>query len=212
MGHAYPGDTRTHSVGRKRLEIALERLEGFGDPSPELEQYGTPSHLASALLDFASNHDDVKDKDVVDLGCGTGILTVGSALIGGTALGVDIDPGSVRKARKNAGTVGVVEDTEFICGDVSQAPIKDGRFDTVVMNPPFGAQKKGADRPFLRTAGRTADVAYSIHNSGSLDFVEGFVDGEVTDAFETTVRLKNSFGFHQEGSREIEVELYRILL
>jgi len=189
--------------------MALEELKGFDDPSPELEQYTTPTSLASALLDFASSHGDVDDKDMLDLGCGTGVLTVGAALLGGSAVGVDIDGGALAKARTNAERAGVEGGDGFVRADVSRLPVVDKSFDTVVMNPPFGAQKRGADRPFLRAAERVADVSYSIHNAGSLGFVEDFIGGEVTHAFETTVELDRRFEFHEEESREIKVEVYR---
>lgn len=189
--------------------MALEELEGFDDPSPELEQYTTPAPLASALLDFASDHGDVNNKNVLDLGCGTGILTVGAALLSGSSVGVDADRNALTRARANSERAGVKGDVDLMQADVSRLPVVGDSFDTVVMNPPFGAQNRGADRPFLRAAERVADVAYSIHNAGSLEFVEGFVGGEVTHAFETTVTLDRRFEFHEKESREIKIEVYR---
>ena len=53
-----------------------------------------------------------------------------------------------------------LENVDPVRGDVRALPVTDA--DTVVMNPPFGAQNEGADRPFLRAAANVADVAYTV--------------------------------------------------
>jgi putative methylase len=93
-------------------------------------------------------------------------------------------------------------------GEAGTPPVRG--VETVVMNPPFGAQRRGADRDFLRAAESLADAVYTVHNQGSLNFVESFVEGKVTDAFETTVDLPRVFEFHEKDERETPVEVYRI--
>jgi len=187
--------------------MTLQDLGGFENPDARLEQYETPATLASDLLHPAWSHGDLKGR-VLDLGCGTGVLGIGAALYGARVVGVDIDEGALRLARSNATVAGVAEDTDWVRGDVRALPVR--RVDTVVMNPPFGAQRSGADRPFLCAAESVADTVYTLHNEGSLEFVESFVEGEVTDAFGTTMTLPHSFDFHESEEREIAVELYRI--
>jgi ribosomal protein L11 methyltransferase len=64
---------------------------------------------------------------VIDVGCGSGILSIAALKLGAkTALGVDIDAGSVKNARENADANGVGE--EFILGVGSVAEIKSGQF------------------------------------------------------------------------------------
>lgn len=187
--------------------MALQSLRGFDDPVARLEQYETPATLASDLLHLAWSHGDIEGW-VLDMGCGTGVLGIGAALYGAGVVGVDLDADALRTAQSNAAAAGVSEKTDWVRGDVSSLPV--ASVDTVVMNPPFGAQKRGADRPFLRAAERVAETAYTVHNEGSLEFVESFVDGDVTDGFETQVTLPRSFGFHEEDEKEITVEVYRI--
>ena len=86
---------------------------------------------------------------------------------------------------------------------------------TVVMNPPFGAQNANehADRAFLETTSRVADVSYSVHNRGSREFVEAFVadgGGEVTQGFRAEISLPRQFDFHGEETKELDVEVFRI--
>jgi putative methylase len=194
---------------RRQVEMALQGLAGFEDPDAALEQYETTASVASDLLQFAWGNGDL-DGRVLDLGCGTGVLGIGAALYGARVTGFDIDAGALGVARRNVASAGVSDRVDWVRGDVSHLPFT--RADTVIMNPPFGAQDEGADRAFLRAAGDIADVAYTVHNAGSLAFVESFVgeSGEVTDAFRTELVLPRRFGFHEEAEREIEVEVYRI--
>ena len=187
--------------------MTLQGLEGFVDPVARLEQYETPATLASDLLHLAWSHDDLGGH-VLDLGCGTGVLGVGAALYGARVVGVDVDTEALRIARSNAASAGVGERTDWVRGEAGTPPVRG--VETVVMNPPFGAQRRGADRDFLRAAESLADVVYTVHNQGSLNFVESFVEGKVTDAFETTVDLPRMFEFHEKDERETPVEVYRI--
>jgi len=76
---------------QRKLEIILQQAKVFESPSAELEQYNTPATVAARLLQFAFLHGDIAGKRVVDLGCGTGVLALGAALLGGVATGVDSD-------------------------------------------------------------------------------------------------------------------------
>ena len=192
---------------RKDVEMTLQRLEGFENPDAGLEQYETPATLASDLLHLAWSHGDLEGR-VLDLGCGTGMLGIGAALYGARVVGIDLDAEALRLARENAAAAGVAEGTDWVHGDARALPVR--RVETVVMNPPFGAQSRGADRPFLRAAESVADTVYTVHNEGSLEFVESFVGGDVTDAFGTRINLPRSFEFHEKDEREIVVEVYRI--
>ena len=67
-----------------------------------------------------------------------------------------------------------------------------GTFDTVVMNPPFGAQKKHADRPFIDLALVLAPVTYGIFNAGSAPFVRTYTEGPGAFAALVTLRLSGA--------------------
>lgn len=198
-------------MDRKQLEIELEALRGFQDPSPGLEQYTTPAPLASTMLHHASLNDDL-DSPVVDLGCGTGVLAVGAALLGADAVGVERDPSALAIARGNASRAGVTDRVDWVQADVSTVCL-DLRNASVVMNPPFGAQRHGADRAFLHKASEISRVTYTVHNEGSRAFVEEYVaelGGTVTQAFQASLDLPRTQEFHREESREIPVEIYRL--
>ncbi len=188
--------------------MILERLEGFAAPDPRLEQYKTPAPIASQLLYSALLRGDLEGT-VCDLGCGTGILAIGAALLGARSIGVELDPEPLKIARENALSLGV--EVQLIRGDVASIALRG--VDTVVMNPPFGAQKGSrGDRAFLRKAVEIGRVVYSIHNAGSEGFIRRFVEPcKVEEVQKVAFPLKRSFEFHTRDVKMIEVELYRII-
>ena len=197
----------------KHLEMSLQRLSGFSHPSASLEQYQTPAPLAARLLFHALMKGDIEGKNVCDLGSGTGVLAAGAALLGADRVtGVDIDKKAVEVARSNAGLLGV--EVEFIVADVRDPslPSRLGCPDTVIMNPPFGAQKAHADRPFIDLALTLAPVTYSIFNAGSVQFIEAYIAGraEIDERIGGIFPIKRTFSFHTQEMQEIGVEILRL--
>jgi len=197
----------------KHLEMALQRLSGFSHPSASLEQYQTPAPLAARLLFHALMKGDIEGKNVCDLGSGTGVLAAGAALLGADRVtGVDIDKKAVEVARLNAGLLGV--EVEFIVADVRDPslPSRLGCPDTVIMNPPFGAQKAHADRPFIDLALTLAPVTYSIFNAGSVQFIEAYITGrgEIDERIGGIFPIKRTFFFHTQDMQDIGVEILRL--
>ena len=193
---------------QRKLEILLEEVEDFSDPELELEQYQTPSPLAAEILHFAYMQGDLDDS-VQDLGCGTGILAIGAKLLGARkVVGYDTDPKALEIAKTNARKLGV--EVEFVFTDIADVT---GHVKTTLMNPPFGARVKGRDRPFLSSALRTSEVIYSIHNRGSLAFIQKFIKPAViTHSYVAKLPLKRTFDFHKKEREVIEVEIYRITI
>jgi putative methylase len=191
---------------RKQLEMKLEKLEGFSSPSFQKEQYATPASVAAEMLFLAAMNGDMGA--VCDLGCGTGVLAIGAALLGARAFGVEIDSGALEVAQRNADMLGA--DVDFIQADVRSVCLKG--IDTVIMNPPFGAQKSSSgDRAFLRKAMEIAGAVYSLHNRGSERFIRSYIKPcAVQEIRPIAYPLKRSFEFHSKNVKIIEVDLYRI--
>ncbi|MEM2944570.1 MAG: METTL5 family protein [Methanomassiliicoccales archaeon] len=194
---------------KKKLEMILQNLPPLAHPKPHLEQYTTPAPIAAEILYLAYAKGDIQDKIVVDLGCGNGIFTIGASLLGSRmAIGVDADPMAIRVAKVNAERVKC--DAEFI---LAILPFFHVRADTVIQNPPFGAQKKGADRPFLATAMNIADVVYSMHLYETADFVTTFVrerGWKITFQKVYKFEIPWMFSFHKKEKKEFKVLLMRI--
>jgi putative methylase len=198
----------------KHLEMTLQRISGYYHPRAALEQYQTPAPLAARLLYHALMKGDIEGKTVCDLGCGTGVLAIGAALLGADCVrGVDSDPKAVEGAIENAALLDA--HVEFIVADVRDEalPGRLGSCDAVIMNPPFGAQKAHADRPFIDLALSIAPVTYSIFNAGSTHFIETYTAerAEIDERVGGVFPIKRTFSFHTHHVQEIEVEILRLL-
>ena len=201
-------------VRKRDLERALSQIEPHSLPKAYLEQYTTPSNVAAETLYLAAYvNDDILDKTVVDLGCGTGRLSIGAALLGAKEVfGVDVDRDAVRAAQKNAETLGVKEKTHWIVADIDAV---NGTFDTTLQNPPFGVQRRRADRRFIVKSLEVSGMVYSFHKGGERNriFIKRFIEehgGKVTTIFPLEMEIPRMFKFHTKKKRCIQVDLYRI--
>lgn len=201
---------------RRSLARRLGVVQDFQNPTPSLEQYTTTAEVAASLVHVADERGDLADATVLDLGTGTGMLALAAALRApARVIGVELDPAPLRTARENATRVGARTDVEWIVGDATDLPLCDLDRPIVFSNPPFGAQhgNEHADRAFLDQIKRIATVSYTVHNAGSRDFVESYVDdadGTVTDAFAVELDVDNQFDFHDHDTATIDAEAYRI--
>jgi putative methylase len=125
---------------KRHLEMMLQQIPPHKSPKVHLEQYTTPSNIASDILWNAYSLGDIKDKKVVDLGCGTGIFAIGSALLGAReVIGVDIDPDAVETARIQATKMDIDDNVEFISKNIQDFTES---ADTVIQNPHLGHKKQ----------------------------------------------------------------------
>ena len=211
------------AIKRSELTRRLASLQGFVHPERGWEQVPAPAEEASGLLWEALSRGDLRDQRVLDLGCGTGPLAIGAALLGAKAVtAVDRDPEALSVARGNATAQGVeVTWVEAVLsedgasgeaapgGDVSRWPS-----DTVLMNPPFGAQRRGADRPFLQEAmaalaGAPRGAIYMWANAASQGFIERWSLARhlsLEERRRTVWPLPRSFPHHREARGGVEVD------
>jgi putative methylase len=124
------------------------------------------------------------------------------------SFGIDVDPKAVKVAQDNAAAMDV--DVELVAGDVAAL---EGRFDTVIQNPPFGAQTRHADRTFMEAAVRLAPVVYSLHNDGTEEFVQGMVSSlgaKATAIKRYKFEIPYAFDFHRKANETISVVLLKL--
>ncbi|MCS7140101.1 MAG: METTL5 family protein [Candidatus Nezhaarchaeota archaeon] len=205
----------TGRITKKDLAILLSKIGEHPAPNVKLEQYMLTSEEASDILwIIETTFDDIRGRTVVDLGCGTGVLAIGAALLGASyVVGVDVDKVALKIAIQKAKMLKVSERISWICAHVPHLNL---RADVVIQNPPYGVRRRGADRPFIETAIRVAPVAYSLHKAGMKNrtFIQKYVKrmGGMIDKiipFEVTIRPK--FEFHRKGAYKVKVDLYRIV-
>lgn len=106
------------------LRIAIHAVNSFGTGTHETTQM-----ILSMLL-----HLDVKDKCVLDCGCGTGVLGIGASKLGAKeVVGYDIDEWCADNAKKNAELNGVTN-MQVLLGDAHVLSHVCGIFDIVLAN------------------------------------------------------------------------------
>lgn len=153
-------------MNKKSLAVALSRLRPLLNYERNIEQYSIDSENAAMILWDAYLHGDIKG-DAVDLGCGNGILGIGSLLLGASkCYFVDIDSNAIKIARENLDRLNL--NGEFFIQDVSSFNKK---CHIVFMNPPFGVQRIHADKAFLEQAFKISKIVYSIHKIESIGFL-----------------------------------------
>lgn len=95
--------------------------------------FGTGTHDTTRLCLELLEEVVTPETRILDVGTGSGILSVGGVLLGApSALGVDIDPVAVKVANENAEINEVTDKTEFVCGDLTDKV--HGKFEIVTAN------------------------------------------------------------------------------
>ncbi len=203
-------------IDRKELELLLEETPDYRCPREYLEQYITPSTIASRLLWEAFIRGDIGGRVVLDLGCGTLRLGIGALYLGAErVVGVDIDCGVLDQVYQWLKGKRLGYRVLLVCSDASIFSARG--IDTVVMNPPFGVKRwnRGLDMIFLSRALSIAGTVYTIHkySPGERRLVR-----EIAKAFnsrivyEDTVEfpIKMTYRHHRRRIHRVLVDLYGI--
>lgn len=97
--------------------------------------FGTGNHASTFLCLQWLGKTDVKDKIVIDYGCGSGILGVAALLLGAKKVyATDIDPQAVLATQQNAELNGVLEHLYVGLPEEFKAELKDQKADVFVAN------------------------------------------------------------------------------
>ena len=203
---------------KKHLEMRLQTIPSHPKPKVGLEQYTTPSVIASDLIWNAHTLDDIEGLNVIDLGCGTGIFAIGSALMGANlSVGVDVDEDSVMLAREVSEKLNL-DNINFIVSDIEDFN-DGGSVNTIFQNPPFGSQKKadkGQDLKFVQKAIELhPDVIYSFHMASTEEFLMDYYvrnNLEITHMFRYDFPIPKIYDFHTKEKQITDVIVIRAIL
>lgn len=195
---------------RAELVRLLEKVPPFPRPRADREQLLSPSEAAATLLELADRLDGLRGTSLLDLGSGTGRLALGAAALGAAPVrGIEIDPEAVAAARRAAAALQL--DVEFSVGDVAAAR---GAADLVVMNPPFGAQRRHADRPFWDRAfalARRSVYAFALKDSRTFIARQAVDRGaHIVEVAPVAWSLERTFPHHERPRVALDVDLWAL--
>jgi len=154
--------------------------------------FGTGTHPTTQLCLELMEHANVQHANAIDVGCGSGILSIAALKLGAEkVLGVDIDIESVKNSRENADLNGVGE--ELILGQGSVDEILRGDFEF-----------KSAP---LVLANILAPVLIRLFDSGLADLIapqgEIILSGILDHQAESVIAAGNAQGLKLNDKRQI---------
>ncbi len=205
---------------KKEIAIELQKLSLIDNPKVELEQYCTPPDIAAEIIHAIGMDINMNGKRVLDLGCGSGMLGLGSIILGASEMfGVDVDEEVLKNARCNGDLVKeqFEEDevkVEFYRDDVRTLKVSDlAKFDVAICNPPFGTRESKIDQIFVEKGLMLADVVYSVHKYSTRNFWKiKAKDWGVRVEYiipELLFPVKKTFSFHKHEVVDIQVQLIK---
>jgi len=142
--------------------------------------FGTGHHQTTRLMCRQMFSTDLQDKRVLDMGCGTGILSILAKMLGAAQVtGIDIDEWSVENSKENCATNGFPE-----------IILKKGDVDLLENEKPFDVILANINKNILK-----AQIpSYSkIMKGGATLFLSGFFTTDLEEL--TKVAASNGFKF-----------------
>ncbi|GAB4309300.1 MAG: METTL5 family protein [Promethearchaeota archaeon] len=205
----------------KKIQLvnALQRFADYAKPRLELEQYSLDAVSAADVIYVAGfEHDDLVDKDVLDVGCGVGRLAGGALLFGASrVVGLDVDLDALRTARANLASLGndLFARAGLVQGDVATAAglLRTPGDWTVLANPPFGVHSRGADTKFVAPLLKLANKIYVLHlgTEKVREFLARFYEDagfHVDLVYEIDVVLPRTYRFHSKRRKRVRTNLF----
>lgn len=198
----------------KLARILEEVTPRIWEPSRDLEQYTTPADIALMVAQHAKLSGLLEDNIVVDLGAGTCRLSLATLLLGAPkAIAVDVDKRFQEVCLRAARILGLEGLLEFVASRITSdtGPIASCDNCIVVMNPPFGVWRRGADTEFVLYALSIKPVrVYAILKSGNLDYHRGLAMSRGYEArllWTLKFPIPASMEHHRSRVRRVDVDV-----
>lgn len=163
-----------------RIGQFCQIIPSFLVPAPEFTHtvliepkmaFGTGHHETTRLMVKQLEQLEVQSQEVLDMGCGTGILGILSLKMGAkTCLGIDIDPWSIENSREN-GSLNAMTELHIQQGGAESIP--DLLFDLILANINRNVLLQDIPRyaAHLRTGGNLILSGFYTHDEADLKAV-----------------------------------------
>ncbi len=144
---ALPRMSRTDSVSMLGFTLVIE--PGVFHPA----LFFSSAILAKHLLTL-----DLRDRRVLDMGTGSGILALCAARRGARVVALDVNPAAVQCAEENVRRNGLESMVRVAAGDLFDTLDAAERFDLIIWNPPFYPRAAGSPGAMAWNAGEEFGV------------------------------------------------------
>lgn len=116
----------------------IDHVSMFGfDMVIPLTVFHPKLYFSSSIIGKYLIHLDLGSMDVLDMGCGSGILGMIAASKGARVVSTDLNSGAVHATKRNAETNGLSKMVSTVHGYLFEAVPPDRLFDYILFNPPF---------------------------------------------------------------------------
>jgi len=182
-------NTTPGALNQMRMHKAPYHTDVMGLPILVLPGVWSPAYDWSSLF-YVENMPDVRGLDFLEIGCGTGVISVFAGRAGANRIvAVDVNPEAVRNARRNFDRFGTKMADAFLSDGFSNVK---GKFDLITWNAPYHGcrpadmlERGCADecyrdirsffqqvRTYLNPGGK---VVFGFSESGDLPLVESLI-------------------------------------
>ncbi|MEB3779861.1 MAG: METTL5 family protein [Desulfurococcales archaeon] len=157
-----------------KLAILIERtVPPIRSPILSLEQYTTPGDIAAKIALHAKLSGALDEAVVADLGAGTCRLIVPLLILGASkGYAIDVDERLAYECLNASRILNIGDKLIYIISRIKDemGPLRDS-VDLVVVNPPFGVWRRGADWEMLSYAlYLNPERVYAILKSGNIEY------------------------------------------
>ncbi|EPR79348.1 Methyltransferase [Spraguea lophii 42_110] len=193
----------------KQLKWDLSRIQSFKNPNIKYEQYVTPHDIAADILNLIhTEYDDIENKTILDLGVGTGMLTAAASYFNPAyQLALDICPNALEICKENLTNLEL--DVDLVRCNFENFFTKK-KFDTTIMNPPFGVHNEKADSIAIECALKNSSIVYFLHTKSTRNFILKKYKENIKVIAELKYELPMTYKFHKKKKKIIDMDLYRL--
>ncbi len=194
---------RTSRGLRVYRALAEYRRDRFKPRSPEKRVFFLSSALnpLSALLLINLSLTD-ESSTLLDPFSGTGSILIEGALMGLYSVGVEIDYRQARGALRNIRQYGLHGNVDIVLADSTHAPFRDGCFDALATDPPYGRYASTHKRSLEEIYGALIELAGRVIERGRAVF---FTPHWMTPRCESGLREACSIYIHSDLTRRLWV-------
>lgn len=202
---------------KKSLAILLSKLKQLKKYKLKYEQYTTPSEIAADWLYNAYMLTDIKNKIILDLGAGNGVLGIAALFLGAKkVIFVDIDRDVLDIIKENLRALNLKNNFVLLNYNINDNidNLKKYNIDTIIQNPPFGKISFGIDRVFLEKSFLLSKIIYSMHlySERTIKFFTHLAkkyDFKLTHKFRYKFLIKNIYKHHLKSKEYIQTVVLR---